>query len=382
MASTMTSRQRVLTAASHREPDRVPMDFGGRVTTIHAYAQRDLKRYLGLEGGEEVIRSYMTYTVEPDPRLVERFGRDTIPFSPNPQASYQFQIDAETQTYVDEWGTKYWMPPGGYYFDPCEFPLAGAETPADLDRYAWPDPADPNRMRGVAEAIKAAHGVGEKAVLLGAPALGLWLQPHFLRGMERALLDLALNRELAEALAERLTEWYVAFWDSALAEVGPYVDFVHMEGDLGDQYGPLFSPRIFREIYKPRLRRVIESIKRRSAARIWLHSCGSVYWAISDLIDVGVEVLNPVQVNAADMDSARLKREFGEDITFWGGGCDPVVLQFGSPAEVEAEVRRRIEDFAPGGGFVFGSVHNIQANVPPANIVAMFEAAHRYGVYH
>lgn len=377
----MTSRERVLTAAAHREPDRVPMDFGGRISTIHAYAHRELKKHLGLEGGEEKIIGYMTYTVEPDPRLVERFGRDTISFYPNYGAGYQLKIDPETNTYSDEWGVKYRMPLDGYYFDPFQFPLANAETPADLDRHHWPDPRDPNRMRGVAEEIKATAAAGEKAILLGAPTLGIWLLPQFLRGMEQALMDLAGNRKLAEALAEKVTEWYEAYWESALAEVGPYVDFVHMEGDLGDQNGPLFSPKTFREIYKPRLRRVIEAIKRRSSARIWLHSCGSIYWAIPDLIDAGVEVLNPVQVNAADMDSARLKREFGKDLTFWGGGCDPVVLQFGSPADVEAEVRRRIADFAPGGGFVFASIHNIQANVPPANIVAMFEAAHRYGVY-
>lgn len=377
----MTPRERVLTAVAHREPDRVPMDFGGRVSTLHAYAQRELKKQLGLEGGEETIRGYMTYTVEPDPRLVAKFGRDTTPFYPNPGAAYQFEIDPMTNSYLDEWGVRYRMPPGGYYYDPFQFPLAEAETVSDLDRHAWPDPRDPNRMRGVAEEIKATHAAGEKAIMLGAPTLGLWLLPQFLRGMERALMDLALDRKMAEALAERVTEWYVDFWDSALAEVGPYVDFVHMEGDLGDQMGPIFSPRTFREIYKPRLRRVIEAIKRRSSARIWLHSCGSIYWVIPDLIDVGVEVLNPVQVNAAEMDSARLKREFGKDLTFWGGGCDPVVLQFGSPGDVQEEVRRRIADLAPGGGFVFASVHNIQANVPPANIVAMFEAAHKYGVY-
>ncbi|HEX2986831.1 MAG TPA: uroporphyrinogen decarboxylase family protein [Chloroflexota bacterium] len=323
----------------------------------------------------------MTYTVEPDPRLVEKFGRDTVSFYPGFGAGYELKIDPETNTYSDEWGVKYRMPPDGYYFDPFQFPLAKAETPADLDRHRWPDPHDLNRIRGIAEEIKATVGAGEKAILLGAPTLGLWMLPQFLRGMEQALMDLAGNKKLAEALAEKITEWYEEYWDSTLAVVGPYVDFVHMEGDLGDQNGPLFSPKTFREIYKPRLRRVVDAIKRRSSARIWLHSCGSIYWAIPDLIDAGVEVLNPVQVNAAEMDSARLKREFGKDLTFWGGGCDPVVLQCGSPSDVEADVRRRIADFAPGGGFVFASVHNIQANVPPANIVAMFEAAHRYGIY-
>jgi uroporphyrinogen decarboxylase len=141
------------------------------------------------------------------------------------------------------------------------------------------------------------------------------------------------------------------------------------------------APATFRRIYKPRLRRLIEAIKKKSRTRVYLHSCGSIYRLIPDLIEIGVDILNPVQVNAADMDSARLKREFGKDLTFWGGGCDPVALQTGTPQEVVEEVKRRIHDLAPGGGFVFGSVHNIQANVPPENIVAMFDAAWEFGGY-
>ncbi len=377
----MTSRQRVLAALNHQEADRVPLDFGGRITTLHAYAERALKEYLGLAGGEQVIVSTMTYTVEPDPRLLAMFGRDTIPLRPNAEAGYVFNLDPVTNTYVDEWGIKYRMPPDGYYFDPCEYPLATAETVADVERFRFPNPTDPNRLAGVAEQIAAAHRAGEKAILLAAPHFGLWILPFYLRGLEQGMMDLALNPTLAEALAERVTEWYVEFWDWALSRVGQQIDIVHMEGDLGHQNGPLFSPRVFRQIYKPRLRRVVDAIKRRSAAKVFLHSCGSVYWAIPDLIEVGIEILNPVQVNAAEMDTARLKREFGRDLTFWGGGCDPVLLQNGTPAEVTAEVKRRIDDLAPGGGYVFGSVHNIQANVPPQNIVAMFQTAREYGVY-
>jgi uroporphyrinogen decarboxylase len=380
--TTMTPRERVLAACDHREPDRLPIDFGGRVTSIHLFAEREVKRLLGLEGGEEVVRSYMTYTVEPDPRLVERFGRDNTPFSTGPAAGFETVIDWQSLTYADEWGIFYRQPPGGYYFDPVGHPLASVETPADLDRYAWPDPTDPGRIAHLIEPLRVARAAGERTAMLSVGGLqGIWLQPQFLRGMEAGLLDLALNRPLAEALAERMTEWYEAFFDAHLAVIGADLDFIHIEGDLGDQSGPLFSPRDFRSIFKPRLRRVIDAIKRRSNARIWLHSCGSVYWAIPDLIDVGVEVLNPIQVNAAEMDTARLKREFGRDLTFWGAGCDPMVLQFGTAADVDTEVRQRIADLAPGGGFVFAPIHNIQANVPAENVVAMFDAARRYGGY-
>jgi uroporphyrinogen decarboxylase len=227
--------------------------------------------------------------------------------------------------------------------------------------------------------MKAAHIAGEKAILLNAPTVGIWMLSFYLRGLEQGLMDLAAQPELSEALAERITEWYITFWDWALAQVGEFPDVVQMEGDLGQQDGPMFSPRLFRQIYQPRLRRVIEAIKRRTRAKVLLHACGSVYWAIPDLIEAGVDVLNPVQVNAAEMDTARLKREFGRDLCFWGGGCDTILLQRGTPAEVDGEVKRRIADLGPGGGYVFGSIHNIAAGVPPENIVAMFRAAQRYG---
>jgi uroporphyrinogen decarboxylase len=143
----------------------------------------------------------------------------------------------------------------------------------------------------------------------------------------------------------------------------------------------MMAPATFRRIYKPRLRRLIGEIKQRTKAQVYLHSCGSIYRLIPDLIEIGVDILNPVQVNAAEMDSARLKQEFGKDLTFWGGGCDPVVMGMGTVQQVRDDVKRRIHDLAPGGGLVFGSVHNIQANVPPENIVAMFDAALEFGGY-
>jgi uroporphyrinogen decarboxylase len=273
------------------------------------------------------------------------------------------------------------MPPGGYYYDPVGYPLAEAQSVADIERLPFPDPTDPHRYAGILDAVRAASAAREKAILLNAPTVGIWWLAFYLRGLEQAMLDLGLQPELTEALAERITDWYVTMWDMVLAQVGGLVDVVQMEGDLGDQRGPLFSPALFRRLFKPRLRKVVDAIRRRTRARILLHACGSVAWAIPDLIDVGVEILNPVQVNAAGMETARLKREYGRDISFWGGGCDTGILQRGTPEEVREEVRRRVADLAPGGGFVFGSIHNIQIHVPPQNIVAMFDAARSAGRY-
>jgi len=377
----MNCRERALAALDHKEPDRVPIDFGGRHTTLHLFAHQALMAHLGLSGPEPKIRSYHTYLVEPDPQLLQRFERVTEVFFARPPDDYVFRIDPATNTYVDEWGTKYYMPPDGYYFDMCENPLATAETEADLRAYRWPNPRDPSRIAGLAERVRAAYEAGEKVVMMGSAIGGLFEQAWYLLGIEQSYIHLAANQKLMEALSDRLLAWLMDYWDMTLDAVGPYLDLVHIQEDLGWQNGPLMSPETFRRIYKPRWRQLVDAIKKKTRARVYLHSCGSIHWAIPDIIDCGVEALNPVQVNAADMDSARLKREFGRDLTFWGGGCDPVALQNGTPQQVREEVRRRIGDLAPGGGYVFASVHNIQANVPPENIVALFDAAREFGEY-
>ncbi len=376
----MTSRQRVQMALRHQEPDRVPIDFGAR-HSIHMDAHRALKRHLSLDGGEEIVRSYLAYSAEPDARLLDYFDPDIQAFQCRSGRAYTFRLDPATDSWSDEWGIKCRRPPGGHYYDPYEYPLASAESVADVERFPIPDPRDPARSAGVTEAIRAAHTTGSKALLLNAPTMGIWMLGLYLRGLEQGLMDLAVQPEIAEAIAERITDWYIAFWDSVLPPIGACLDVVQIEGDLGQQDGPMFSPRIFREIYKPRLRRVVDAIKRHTDAKILIHACGSVYWAIPDLIEAGIDVLNPVQVNAADMDTARLKREFGRDISFWGGACDTVLLQQGTPSQVEAEVQRRIADLAPGGGYVLGTIHNIAAGVPPQNVVALFQAAKKFGAY-
>ncbi len=377
----MNDRERGLMALNHQEPDRVPLDFGGRHTTIHRYAHQALMSYLGLSGPEPTIRSYHTYLVEPDPQLLRRFERVSQVFFPSLPSNFVLQIDHETGTYVDEWGVKYLMPPDGYYYDMCENPLFDAETEADLNAYRFPNPTDPSRIAGLFERVKAAHEASEKVIMVAAPMGGFMEQSWYLLGLERSFIQLASNPRLMEALADRLLEWLLAYWDMTLDAVGPYVDVIPFQDDLGGQNGPLISPAAFRRIYKPRMRQLLDAMRKKTRARIYMHSCGSIHWAIPDLIECGVEALNPVQVNASEMDSAALKREFGKDLTFWGGGCDPVVLQNGTPKQVAEEVRRRIQDLAPGGGFIFGSVHNIQANVPPENIVALYDAAREYGGY-
>jgi uroporphyrinogen decarboxylase len=233
----------------------------------------------------------------------------------------------------------------------------------------------------LADRVKAAYAAKEKVLMMCAATPGLWETSWYILGLEQAFMHLADNQALMEVFTERILEWQIAYWSMVLDAVGPYIDIVQLGEDLGTQQGPIMSPSTFRRIYKPRMRRLVDAIRRRTQARVYLHSCGSIYQFIPDLIECGIQILNPIQVNAAEMDSARLKQEFGKDLTFWGGGCDPVIMGTGTPQEVVKDVRQRVRDLAVGGGFIFGSVHNIQANVPPENIVAMFDAAREYGRY-
>jgi len=196
------------------------------------------------------------------------------------------------------------------------------------------------------------------------------------------MMDLAGDPEFSGVLLDRLVDANIQRLEQILPAVEGYVQVIQVGDDLGMQDGPQLSPRLYRKVIKPRHQRLYRYIKEHSSAYLFLHTCGSVYPFIPDFIEMGVDILNPVQVSAKNMDSKRLKQEFGKDIVFWGGGCDTQqVLSFGTPAEVREEVKRRIGDLAPGGGFVFNEVHNIQVGVPPENIVAMYDAVREFGAY-
>jgi uroporphyrinogen decarboxylase len=206
---------------------------------------------------------------------------------------------------------------------------------------------------------------------------------HFrMRGYEDGYMDLALRPELARALMEKITQLKLAYWEKVLDEIGDVIDIAAEADDLGAQHAPLFSPEAYREIVRPLHKQLVDTIKARSDARFFLHSCGAIRDLIGDLIDIGVDALNPVQVSAEGMDTAELKAEFGRELTFWGGTVDPQrTLARGTPEEVRAETMRRIEDLKPGGGFVIASIHNMQAQVPVENIIAFWEAVEEAGGY-
>ena len=382
----MNSRDRVRMALDHSEPDRIPFDFNGTpFSGMHITALRNLRSYLGLPEVEPQILDVRTQKGVIDEDLAERLGADCRCIGLGPSREYQLVIRDEG-AYValtDEFGVGWRMPKrGGFYYDMYRHPMAEAESVADLKEYQWPDPVDPHRFNGVCEAVLAARGRG-KAVALSGLSAGITERHAWLRGYINYFSDFHLNPALAEYIMDEITDMKIAYWERVLSQVGHMVDVVVEADDMAGQERVLISPDTYRRFIKPRHTRLFTAVKRRAPnARILFHTCGAIRPFVGDLIESGIDILNPVQKSAAGMDLFELKREFGRDVVFWGGGVDTQeVLPRGTPDQVRDDVRRSIEALAPGGGFVFATIHNAQADVPPENFVAMWEALQEYGRY-
>lgn len=382
----MNSRERVQLALNHREADRIPFDLGATVlTSIHVKSYRQLREYLGLPKTEMRLVDIFQQVVTVDEDLRQRLKVDVRDVAPRSSGTFHIEIkDAGAYThFYDEWGIGWKMPKdGGLYYDMFYHPLQDAQTLAEIEKYPWPDPIDPARFTGLHERALQAVEQEKQAVFLGGLSAGIMEMAAWMRGYENYFSDFANNEKLLLALMEKVLALKMAYWDNALAEVGDYADAIGEADDFAGQFRMLISPAMYRRMVKPLHKRLFDFIHARTKAKIFFHSCGAIRPVIGDLIEIGVDILNPVQVSATGMDSAELKKEFGKDIVFWGGGVDTqTILGNGTPQQVREDVKRRIEDLAPGGGFVFATVHNIQGNVPPENIMAMWETLQEYGIY-
>lgn len=381
----MNSRERVNLALNHKEADHVPFDLGGTgLTTMHLTAYQNLRQHLKLPVSEPKI-AYMAEQlalVEAD--LAERLEADLVLVAPQPPTGFEFVFrdEGDYEAYTDEWGIGWRKPKrGGFYYDMYAHPLADAETLADYRAFKFPDPLDDRRYQNLRRDAEAAVAQG-KAVVLGGLCSGIVELCAWARGFEQFYVDLALSQELVAYMLDRMVEFKCAYWERALAEIGDLVDVIIEADDMAGQRALLFSPDTYRTLIKPRHKKLFAFIKEQAQVKLFFHSCGAIRPLIGDLIEIGMDILNPVQFTAADMELKELKREFGRDLVFWGGGADTQgVLGSGTPEEVEADVKRNIEALAPGGGFVFATVHDIQANVPPENIMAMWQAWKAYGTY-
>lgn len=382
----MTSRDRVLATLNHRQPDRIPIDLGSTiVTSIAKNAYVDLKRYLEMYVGDIRMLDHVQQLPYVDEELLKRFEVDfrIIQLPPATAPDLRCWDEGAYHAFTDRWGAKLHMPKeNGYFYDWVEFPIKETSL-AVLDEFHWPAPDPPEYL---AELRRQAEHLYRKTdyALVGSAIIGggIFEQPARIMGMENFLVALKTDGQFADRLMEQITDLYIECSNRYLDEVGEFLHVFTYWDDLATQNSLMVSAESYRKLIKPKQRRLVEAIKKKTKAKVFFHCCGAAFDLIPDFIEVGFDILNPVQVSAKGMDTARLKREFGKDIVFWGGGVDTQrTLPFGTPREVEDEVKRRIDELGPGGGFVFATVHNIQSFVPPANIVTAFDTALRHGTY-
>ena len=411
----MTPRERVLAAINHEEPDRVPIDLGSTPSSgISAVAYDRLKQHLGIASGRTRIYDVVQYLAQPEDAILERFGVDVIDvgraFNDADEAWHNAQMPNGRPAQYPHWftpreGDGSWnayhedgtrlatMPQGAVFFDQTCFPWidgypegrAAMDEALDeaMDHVMWakfaPTPWDRADEDGFWDTLRATtlrlRETSDKALLLGIGS-NLFEWGTFLRRMDNFLMDLYTDQENVRTLMELLMERHTAALEKACEAVGDIVDIVKFGDDLGMDSGPFMGLDVYRDLFHEHRTRLCSCVHENSTMHTMLHSCGSVYQYVPSFIESGIEILNPVQTNCRDMDPARLKREFGDDIVFWGGGVDPrEILNRGTPEQVRDDVLRRLDIFAPGGGYVFNTIHNVLAEVPPENVVACFDAA-------
>jgi uroporphyrinogen decarboxylase len=383
---TMTFRERVVKALNHKEPDRIPIDLGGFQTGIHKRAYEALVSHLGLEEEIKILDPIQQLAV-PSETVLKKFHVDIRYITAHGPDSFQGGTEINERSgkrwrdLRDEFGVVWSMPEDQMlYMDISHHPLANA-TIKDVEAYPFPNGSDPTRFTGVRDKALAMRQNTPYAIssgICGVTYETCW----YMRGLERWFMDMMENPTFCEALIDRTAQYWVDWMTGFLGQVGDLLDIIMIGDDLAGQHGPLFSPKFYRKVVRPRQRRVIDTIKKYTQAKIWYHTCGDCSQYLPDLIEMGVDILNPVQISTRGMDPRVLKEKFGKDLVFWGGGIDSQhVLPFVTSDKIKEEVKKNIEILKPGGGYVFNNVHNIQADVPPENIVAMYEAAYECGFY-
>jgi len=383
---TMSSRERLIKALNHEEADRVPIDLGGFQTGIHKGAYIELLDYLGI-ADELTILDPVQQLARPCEELLERFHVDIRYVCAHGPESFKGGIEQNTREgrlwhdLRDEFGVVWSMPDDQQlYMDISHHPLADA-TIETIAEYPFPKGGDPTRFSGVREQALELGGQTPYAISTGIGGV-VYEICWYMRGLERWFIDMMENPGFCEALLDKILGFWLDYFTGFMAEVGDVIEVVMIGDDVGGQAGPLFSPDFYRRIVKPRQKKLVQHIKSLTSAKIWYHTCGSVGQLIPDLLDNGIDILNPVQISAADMDPGQLKTKFGDKLSFWGGAIDTQhVLAVAGPGEVAEEVRRNVEALKPGGGYVFNSVHNIQLGVPAENIVALFDSGYENGFY-
>lgn len=366
----MNHRERVRAVLDGALPDRPVVDLGGRVASLNRSAYLALKAHLGY--GYELEHESVTLlnTIgQLDERILARFDVPIRRVYAAPPASFTLERNSDG-CFHDEWGVGY--RPMGEYNERVGHPLAEA-TIHDLDRFPWPDPHDPTRFEGLTQQARQLYASGF-CVAAGHISAGIFQDCWNLRGMERFMQDMALDPEFAEALLDRVTAVHIGIWEHFLDAVGNYVDIVETADDLGGQNGLMISPHMYRRLIKPRHAALNAAIRARTNARILYHSCGAIMDLIGDLIEVGVNILNPIQPLPGLMDPEQLQKQSGDRLVFHGGLDVQTLLPHGIPEQVAAHVRRYY-DVLGAERYIMAPANSIQPDTPPENIVAAFDAA-------
>lgn len=376
MAEKMTHRERVLAAINHRQPDKVPIDLGGTVdSSIVVGGYIRLAKHLGVTPKIE-ITNRMMQTVNVEEAVLRALDIDTRGiFLGSPDKSAAQEIGPNE--YKDAWGCVRVKPEGSLYFDQVKFPLAGEISASDIVKYPWPNPDDPGWTRHLRPRLKWIRKNTDCAVVVATPASFVHMS-QYIRGFQDWYTDFILNPKLLEALFDAILEVNMRICRNILKEIGQEVDVILTADDLGAQGGLQISHEHYQKFIHPRLAKYIRQIHDLSPAKVLFHSCGSLAIIIEDLIQAGVDILNPIQVTSAGMDPGELKRHYGNRLAFWGAVDSQRVLPFGSVADVKKEVELRIEQLGKDGGYVLGCVHNIQPDVPVENILAMYRHPREY----
>ena len=382
----MTPRERVRKAINHQEPDRIPISFGGTMSSgilecpPDGRAYSNLCTHLGIEPGEPPDFGFMNnYVANIDERILCRFGSDFRRIDPNGPDVLVSKDGSRTVRGI-YCGIR--VRNGGLYDDIFEYPLQNATTLRDIRDYPyWPRRSDFQHLAtGKAEEAARLQG-GDHAVVVDTLLVFPFLMYPMLTGFEKWLTDMKTDPVFYFALADRLLEVGLDIIDAFLGEVGSSVDIVCTYDDVGTQRGLTCSRQDYRQFIQPYERQMIDRVRKVTNAAIYRHSCGSVYELIPDFIEMGVKILNPVQPRAWNMEPWRLKKEFGRDLCFFGGVDTQELLPHSTPREIERSVGYLIGDYGPGGGFVLAPASNIEPDTPPENIVALYEAALRHGAY-
>ena len=381
----MKPRERVLATINHEVPDRVPLCIGvSNATGMKMKPYRELKQLLGIDAPDQYIYDWPELgTAAVDEQTMRRLHSDVravLDLEPADVLARNHQRAPHTP-WIDSWGSGQVELTDDVWF-PGVHPLANATTLEEIERYPWPDMNDPSRVAHVRDQAQRLRDADDYAIVATPWLLFPFERAHAMQGMDKFLINMMMAPDFAQALLRKITDLCKTLMGNFLAECGDLIDIIKIGDDLGTQNSLMISPKMYRQFLKPLHAEFISFIKARTQAKVFFHTDGDVFDLIPDFIEMGIDILNPIQTSAGRMSNlAELKRRFGQNMVFCGAVDTHRVLPYGTPDDVRQELRRVMNVLGPGGGYMVASVHTIMNDVPAENILAMADAVDEFGKY-